>query len=125
MLKAMQPAASFFELAKTMFVDAWQQRLAQTQQSVDQLKTDISRLERQINQLCSRIIGSEDATVISAYETKVAEFEKQNLIAKEKLHNQGAPKHAFEKVFELALPFLAKPWNLWASGGLHHRQLVL
>ena len=53
------------------------------------------------------------------------ELEKLKLIAAEKLQHQSKPQHAFEEMFELALNFLANPWNLWDSWQMHLRRMVL
>ena len=70
-----------------MFKDAWNQRLAQAKQAVSGLKNDVKQIEKQIDQLLDRIVETENRTVISAYENKIATLEKQKLIAAEKLQN--------------------------------------
>ena len=124
-LKSLQPADNLFALAKAMFKDAWSQRLAQAKQAAVTIKRDINAIDRQVDQLLERIVGAENPTVISAYETKLAKLEKEKLIKAEKLENAGKPRHAFDEMFELSLRFLSSPWNLWASGQMHLRRIVL
>ena len=54
--------------------------------------------------------------------TRIAQF---NGALTEKLQNQSKPKHAFDEMFELAMNFLANPWNLWDSGQINLRKAVL
>ena len=124
-LKSLQPADNLFALAKAMFKDAWNQRLAQAKHAAATIKRDINAIDRQVDQLLERIVGAENPTVISAYEAKLAKLEKEKLIKAEKLENAGKPRHAFDEMFELSLRFLSSPWNLWASGQMHLRRIVL
>ena len=79
----------------------------------------------QIDQLLERIVEADNPRVIGAYENKIASLEKEKLLIAENLQNQSKPRHAFEEMFELALEFLSTPWNLWASGQIHLRKIVL
>ncbi len=124
-LQSMQPAENLFKLARAMFKDAWRQRLAQSKHIAETLKTDLSKNEKQMDQLLDRIVDAENPTVISAYEKRVARLEKEKLIVIEKLENMGNPRHGFDELFELAMNFLANPWKLWTSGQINLRKIVL
>ncbi|VDS09320.1 hypothetical protein PARHAE_02519 [Paracoccus haematequi] len=49
---------------------------------------------------------------IAAYERKIAQLERDKVIAEERLANCGKPKHTLEESLELALTFLSRPWKI-------------
>ncbi len=77
-LQSMQPTENLFVIVKTMFKHAWNQRLIQSKDTMSKLRQDVKKAERQIDQLLDRIVDAENASVIRAYETKIAKLEKQN-----------------------------------------------
>ncbi len=89
------------------------------------IKKGIIKTEKQIDQLINRIVVTENLTVVTAYEKKIAMLEEQKLISAKKLQNKEKLRHAFDELFELALQLLANPWNIWNSGQLHLRRIVL
>ena len=124
-LQGMQPAQTMFMLAKTMFQEAWNQRLAHTKHAETVLKQDVKKTDKQIDQLLERIIETDNATLISAYEAKIAKLEKSKLILQEKCTKSDVPAGRFDELFELSMRFLSNPWKLWDSGQIHLRRIVL
>ncbi len=124
-LNSLQPSPSLFAVAKTMFKDAWTQRLGQGEHIAGQFKADLAKVDKQIDHLLTRIVESSNERVISVYESKIAELEKQKLLLAEKMGAREKPRHTSEKMFELALTFLSNPQKLWDSGQIHLRKTVL
>ena len=124
-LQTLQPTETLFALVRSLLKDAWSQRLAQTKHVLADLKQDVARIEKDIDRFLTRIVETEQPTVIAAYERKISELEKQKLLAVEKLANGARPRKAFEELFELALGFLSNPCKLWESGHLPLRKMVL
>jgi DNA invertase Pin-like site-specific DNA recombinase len=125
LLKGMQPSRPVFEMAAAMFKDAWNQRLAQAKHRAEALKKEVVKLDKQIDGLLTRIIETENRTVIAAYEDKIAALEKKKLLAAERSTKRPERKGTFDQLFERALQFLSNPWNLWVLGDPHQRRLVL
>ena len=124
-LLKMKPSENLFQLAKAMFRDAWDQRLAQAKAEKAAGKKEIARIERQIEQLVDRIVDSGSETAIKAYEARIAKLEKEKLLAAERLETGTEPARSFDEMFELALAFLANPSKLWASERLEDKRTVL
>ncbi len=124
-LHALKPSKGLFDMAKAMFKNAWDQRLAQTLDRVRILKTDVNKIDKQIEQLMDRIVEAPSSSIVSAYEKRIAKLEKQKLTIEEKTKNGGKPPHAYEELFELALKFLSNPCILWDSEQLTLRRTVL
>ncbi len=125
LLKSMQPSKSMLALASALFKDAWSQRLAQAKHQANALKQEVIKIDKQIDGLLTRIIETENKTVITAYEDKIAKLEKKKLLAVEKGTKRPSTNAAFEELFERGLQFLSNPWNIWVSGDQNQRRLVL
>lgn len=129
LLKTMRPSAQLFRLVRDMFMDAWEQRHAQTKEIRKTIKRDLGRIEKQIDGFLERIVDASSATAIKAYERKIDMLERERLIAEEKLAEtraeNGARSAKAKENLELALSFLSSPWKIWASGDIQLRRLVL
>ena len=125
LLRSLKPSENLFQLARAMFQNAWDQRHQQASAQTKSFKREVIKLDRQIEQLVDKIVESENSTATSAYERRISKLEKEKLLIAERLLNKPAPKHAFEKMFELACLFLSNPWKLWASEHIEHKRTVL
>lgn len=125
LLHDLRPAPKLFDIVGTMFRTAWDARLAQAETMAASLRRDVARIEKHIEQLVDRIVDSESATAIAAYERRIAALEREKLAADEKLANGPGPRRTFEEMFELAMTFLANPWKLWVSERLEDKRTVL
>ena len=125
MLERLEPSKGFFALAKAMFRDAWDTRLAQTVGQVKEMKAGIRQLEKQIEQLLDRIVDATSDSVVSAYEKRITKLDREKLVLQEQLAESGKPRHTFEESFEHAIRFLASPWSLWINSDLMLKRTVL
>ncbi len=125
MLRTLQPTKPLFDIACEMFKDAWGRFHEQDKTRRQAAMRELASIDKKIELLLERIMDSSNATVITAYEKKLAGLEKAKLVAKEKCEAQHKQRHSFEQLFELAMSFLANPWKLWVSGVIHWRRLVL
>lgn len=125
LLDNLTPSARLFDLAKTMFRNAWNQRAAQAGAIAQSCEREAQKIEKQIATFLDRIVEASSATVITAYERRIMELERNKLLLEEKRRNAGQPPGAFDEVFKLAFEFLANPSRLWRSGSFDLRKLVL
>jgi site-specific DNA recombinase len=58
-------------------------------------------------------VETSSASVVSAYERRIAKLEKDKLLLNETLQTNAAPRRSFDEQFELAFEFLANPWKSW------------
>ena len=124
-LKSLQPTKQLFELAKVMFKDAWDMRLAEAHNAKDTITRQLADLEKQIESLLDRIVDASSASVITAYEGRIGKLERERLLLRERAAKTLPPKGRFEEFIELSLDFLAKPWNIYENGSLLLKQTVL
>ena len=124
-LARVTPNKSLVEVAERMFRQAWMQRAAQAKAFASTCQREAAQIERQIEKLLDRVVEAGSESVMRAYEKRIAGLERQALVLREKAQSAAQPKQPFDELFELAISFLANPWNLWRSGKMEHRNLVL
>lgn len=125
LLQRLEPSEGLFKLAKAMFKDVWDARLAQAADTSKTLKRDIHKIEKQIEALLDRIVESGVGSVIAAYEKRIGKLESEKALLEERVAMGGKPKNTLEESFELALRFLSSPWNIWKIGRIEWQKTVL
>ena len=125
MLKSLTPSESLFKVATMMFKDLWESRQARATSEAKALKSELVKVEKQVDQLLERILEAKVPSVIAAYESRIQTLEEQKVEIVERMRDSGRPKNTFDGSLRTALSFLANPWNLWGSGQLELRKTVL
>ena len=82
-------------------------------------------IDKQIEQLVDRIMEASTPAVITKYEQRIDQLEKEKLILQEKLSIEPKNRKTFEELFELAMTFLSNPQKIWRSPRLEHKRTVL
>ncbi|MCB1469978.1 MAG: recombinase family protein, partial [Rhizobiaceae bacterium] len=124
-LRSLTPSRKLFDLAKVMFVDAWEMRLAGAHAQQAEWKSQIKAAEKQIEDLLDRIVESGSASVVRALEKRVDTLERQKIVLAEKASKTLPPKGRLEECIELTLKFLSSPWNIYRNGDHATKQTVL
>ncbi|QQG35157.1 MAG: recombinase family protein [Micavibrio aeruginosavorus] len=125
LLKELQPSANLFETAYAMFKDLWGHRAAHGEGRTKALKSELVKIEKQVDQFLDRIADAEVPSVVSAYEKRIKRLEDQKIVLAEKIAKSGRPVRSFDETLRTAFEFLANPWNLWASDRLEDKRAVL
>ena len=89
------------------------------------MKRDLLRLEKQSEHFIDRIAETQSVNLIVAYEDKIEKLEEDKLLSQEQIKNCGRPLATFDDTFRTAITFLGTPQNLWDTGNLNHKILVL
>nr|GGI00954.1 hypothetical protein GCM10011355_30450 [Aquisalinus luteolus] len=124
-LHALQPTEHHGRVIRTVFKSMWDYQLHRSAQLADSIKAEITKLDGQIDTLVNRIVEATSASVTAAYEKRIAAMESRKTELSEKAARTGQPTRPYEELFQLALDFLSNPWNLWSSGNLKDRRMVL
>lgn len=124
-VRSLTPARELVELANAMFRDLWDHRARQVKERRAALKLEPAAVEKKIDQFLNRIVDTDSPTVISAYELKIGELEREKLSLTEHIAKCGTPARGYDEVFQTAMAFLANPWNLWETGRLEDRRAML
>jgi site-specific DNA recombinase len=67
----MRPAPALFSATRTMFEDLWNHRLASAEARKSSLKTELAKVERDVEQFLDRIANAQLPSVITAYENRI------------------------------------------------------
>jgi DNA invertase Pin-like site-specific DNA recombinase len=116
LLKTLQPTRQLFDIARQMFLDAWQLRLDIAADARAGWKRQIADVTKQMDNLLDRIVDASSPTVVSAYETRLTKLERQKLVLTEKADSALPPKGHLEDFIELSLRFLSSPWEIYDKG---------
>ncbi len=108
-----------------MFKDAWDQKVAQDRQSARALVKEHKDIAKNIKTLTDRILTSSSPSVVSAYEAKIEELEKQARLIEEKQASSPQTSDTLGKFLELTLRFIANPWKIWGKADLKLRRTLL
>ncbi len=85
----------------------------------------IKELEKQNAKLLDRLVETDNASIIKAYEKRIADLDEERLILNKKAARVGQPRAPFEQMFELAMQFPASLCKFWETGRFELQRLVL
>lgn len=125
LLRAIIPTEEMFNALMLLFKKRWSESESRTKDERTSLKLQIAAAEKKIGQLLERIVETSNESVISAYERKVEDLEREKLVLVEKTARCGTALGSFDATFRTAFDFLANPWIIWESGGLAEKRTVL
>lgn len=125
LLKSIQPTEAASSIATKMLRKWWDYLIAHSGMQAKAAADQLANVEEQIRKLLDRILDASVPSVIARFEERIDQLEKEKLLLKEKTTSGARPKSSFDDTVRTALAFLANPWNLWASGQLEERRMVL
>jgi site-specific DNA recombinase len=125
LLLELRPSEGLFNLAREMFEELWNSRLAGSKSQGASMQAELGRIERKAEQIMDRIVETESATVIAAYENRLRKLEEQKVELREKVAACGRPLQSFDETFRTAMKFLSEPQRLWHSERIEDKRAVL
>ncbi|MEM8760639.1 MAG: recombinase zinc beta ribbon domain-containing protein, partial [Pseudomonadota bacterium] len=125
LLKTLRPSRKLFHYFSVIFRREWELRADQMQEVKRLLRSDILKIDGQIEKLVDHIVDAESETAAAAYERWISKLEREKLIKEDKIATSTQPQRSFRDVFELAFGFLSSPWKIWESDGLAAKRTVL
>lgn len=124
-LNTLKPTETLFKHVKALFIDVRDQHRSQSKTAAASLKTELSKIDKQIEQLLDRIVEAASRSVISAYEKRIDSLETKKLILAEKLTEKPMQQGTYDQILEPAMGFLSNPCNLWNSDRFENKRAVL
>lgn len=125
LIKRLQPTKPHIQFITALFRYAWDQRQAQAKEIAQSAQSQLKQLEKQIENFLNRIIAASNQTVITTYEGKISQLEKEKRLIAEKVQSRTKPQSTMQEKLEPVLQFLTNPWKLWENGNIHLRRTVL
>lgn len=80
LLRAIIPTEEMFNALMLLFKKRWSESGSRTKEERTSLKVQIAATEKKIGQLLERIVKASNVSVISAYERKVEDLEREKLV---------------------------------------------
>ncbi|HIE30556.1 TPA: recombinase family protein, partial [Candidatus Poribacteria bacterium] len=99
-LRSLKPTEGLLEITKSMFKDAWDQRQELANATLHDVRKESRKLDKQIEGLLDRIVTTKSESVITAYEKRIENLEREKMVMSEKLENKAKPVHSFTEMFE-------------------------
>lgn len=103
----------------------WKEREKSSAERKRSLTAEIREIDGEIRKLVTRVIETENPTLIAAYEQRLGESEARKAELTERAANCGRPLGSFDDAFRTSMAFLANPLKLWVSDRLDLKHLVL
>lgn len=125
LLAELTPSEELFIAAFNIFRDLWMKRLETANAERTAMKKELSQTQFKIGQFLDRIVETQGASIIAAYEKRIHDLEEHKLLLREKIANSGKVVTSFDETFRTAFRFLANPCNLWHSPRLEDQRAVL
>ena len=96
----------------------WVVLLAQAQERSKTYLNQASAAQKRIEKLLDRIVDAESASLIAAYEARIAKLEREKLVAEERSAEIKQPRKTSEDLSELAFGILSNPNYIYKKGAL-------
>ncbi len=124
LLRQLGPSAELFALISNLFRKRWDEAQMKVRDIRVSLNLEIAAIEKKVAQFLDRIVESDSATVISAYERKVDELERKKLVMLEKTSRCGTSPKGYDETFRTAFEFLANPCKLRENWNFEDKRIV-
>ena len=126
LLRSLTPSPKLYALGHAMLKKAWNMRIEAASSRRSRAQADLARLEKMTDQMMDRIVETDSPTLITAYEAKIRKMEEEKAVLREQAaRKQNEPLHEFETIYRTALGFIANPLQVWESGPLPIKRMVL
>ena len=108
-----------------MFRTAWELRSSSVASETSRLKTKSRQIDREVESLLRKLVQTERASSVSAYENRIAELQREKASIEGEVARIASPEHSFDEMVELSMRFLANPYEIWVKGDLGIKRTVL
>ena len=125
LLRHLKPTKQLFVLFKAVLRKIWETDGLSEKEAAQVHKKQLQELEKKESQMLDRLLGTDNSSLVRAYEKKIEELDAQKIILREKIEQGTRPRESFHETFRTALIFLENPQKLWVSGDLIAQRTVL
>ncbi len=124
-LRTILPARQLLTLARAMFTDLWEARLAEAHRAQSVLNEQAQGIDKQIGKLLDRIVEAPSPSVVSAYEQRIEKLEREKLVLLDQAQQKVPPEGRLNEVIEPTMAFLSSHCKIYEKGGLALKRTVL
>ncbi|MGB6229102.1 MAG: recombinase family protein [Litorimonas sp.] len=124
-IRDLQPSEGLFNIASKMFRYLWDYQEQQVKDRIAKLKQELSRIEGNASKMVDRMLATDNETVGSHIEKRIAQLDDEALRTRETIAEMSKKRPCYNDLFEHALTFLANPWKIWENGNYNERRNLL
>ena len=124
-LKLLSPARTTFELAESLFREAWEKQTGSSAEESKRLNARVRQIERDVDSYLKRLVETRNERMVAAYENQISDLEREKALLIEKAADICSPVRPFDEMFEHAMQFLANPYEIWVKGDLTTKRTVV
>lgn len=125
LLKDITPSDSMVEMVDDMIGKLSHLKAGDVVEQRRELQHQIDLIEKKVEQFLDRIAVADSTILITSYERQIKNLEEQRVVLQEKMQNCGEFDKAVDETARTAFRFFAKPYQLWVSGDITTKRLVL
>lgn len=123
MLQHATPPAPIINLARSLTLEIYNEKVKQRSLEVTSLESDLLELERHIKAATNKFFSVTSSTIQSALERQIEELENQRQELERSIEMKNT-KVEFGTALEAVMKFIGNPYDVWVSGDLNQKRLV-
>ena len=124
-LQQLTPSDDLFAAFRKMLQMVWDHRVASADDVKRSLRSELAKIERDVEQFLDRMLESDTPSVRKAIDNRIRELEARKLELKEKEARCGRPLRSFDETVRTALEYLENPYKHWVSPRIEDKRAVL
>jgi site-specific DNA recombinase len=125
LLGKLKPREGILAGFRTVLLSEWQRRMLDVETVRKERQRKLDALEEEMQGLLKAIDKCHSPLVIRRIEERLDELEAKKLRLGGRIDKPAKGEYDFETALDLALGFLKNPLQMWQTGGLTQRRLVL
>ena len=124
-IEQVSPSDWLGPLFGAMLKKRWEIQASQALAATQGLEKQIADNDAAISQLIDRTLETSSPALLTAYEKKIEQIERETLLLRDKQAQNRQPKVNFDTLFELSMRFFSQPKKIWESNVYELQRLVL
>ncbi|MEI4262247.1 hypothetical protein, partial [Roseovarius sp. D0-M9] len=125
LLSDLQPHDNVAKVMEKMLRDLWKHNQGAILDRRRDLERHIKLLQQEQEKLLDRIVETDTDSVASAYEKRIAQCQRKQVVCQEKLLDLDKSSTNFSEIFEHTLEVLSSPCEIWKKRSHEWRIAVL
>jgi site-specific DNA recombinase len=125
LLRKVAPKPELAEYTLAIVLEVWNRKIQQLDLQVKVVEKELVQTREDISSLTTRLLKTENETLIGAYETQLIELAKREALLNEKFEHPQTEKVDFGTAAKKVFDFIESPYYEWVNGDIQRKRLVL
>ena len=124
-LAQLEPEIKLLELTRAIFVDFWNTRSKEVQNSQIKGKKRLDEIKDDFKNLVDKITKTKSDVLSKALESKLEDLDKEKILLESNIEAQTLTSSDFQTALDKVLNFVRNPLYYWKNGNLDTKKSVL